>query len=376
MLEQLAATLSGGGITLVRLAAAVQAALGHPVQPGVLTAQETELVRGTLFGDSYRSQIGPSLVRLDAFLSDLARHGTSGTVAPQPAYCTVLATEPTAGSSRAELTSALVIQWLTVQAGSVGPDGLAIIVAGADQVTGHHLERLTDACDHAGVPVTLLFRHLRDDAVGLIGGGSAAFMRLGNHREADQAASFIGRHHTFALSSFTATRGGEQSVTHGTTQTWGSTETRGFGTSHGRDDGLFSGTSSRSRDYSRNWSYGTEESRTDGTSWSDAQATQRVYEYQVEPAVLQNLPDNALLLVTRAASTGMQPVECHPAIVTLPGVSMTPLPSGVVRPLEALESGGHDLSYDADPAQPLDDAGPRSARRNWWETGDSWNQPR
>ena len=36
----------------------------------------------------------------------------------------------------------------------------------------------------------------------------------------------------------------------------------------------------------------------DGTNWSDAAATQRVYEYAVEPAVLQNLPDRALLLAT------------------------------------------------------------------------------
>jgi hypothetical protein len=372
VLEQLAVTLSGGGITPVRLAAAVQAALGHPVQPGVLTAQETELVQGTLFSDSYRGQIGSSLVRLDAFLSDLARYATGGTIAPQPGYCTVLGTEPTAGSARAELTSALVVQWLTVQAGFAATDSPAIIVAGADQVPGHHLERLTDACDHAGVPVTLLFRHLRDDAAGIIGAGSTAFMRLGNHREAEQAASFIGRHHTFVLSSFTATYGGERSVTQGTSQTWGRSETRGSHTSRERGDGLFSPTSSRSRDYSRNWSYGTEESSTDGTNWNDSETRQRVYEYAVEPAVLQNLPGNALLLVTQTASTGMQAVECHPAIVTLPGVSMTPLPSGVSHPPEALEPGRHDfadLTTSADLAKP-------PTHRNWWESGDSWNPPR
>ena len=38
------------------------------------------------------------------------------------------------------------------------------------------------------MPLTLLFRHLRDDATALLGGGATAFMRLGNHQEAEQAA--------------------------------------------------------------------------------------------------------------------------------------------------------------------------------------------
>jgi hypothetical protein len=51
-----------------------------------------------------------------------------------------------------------------------------------------------------------------------------------------------------------------------------------------------------------------------------------VYEYAVEPAVLQNLPDNALLLTGRSpVSAALQPVECHPSIITMPHVSMTPL---------------------------------------------------
>jgi len=42
--------------------------------------------------------------------------------------------------------------------------------------------------------------------------------------------------------------------------------------------------------------------------------------------VLQNLPDNALLLTGRnPVSASFQPVECHPSIITMPHVSMTPL---------------------------------------------------
>ena len=73
----------GGSLTLGRLAAAVQAALGQPVPRGLLSANEAELIGGDLLGDACRAQVGPSLVRLDAFLSDLARHAGGG--APQPA---------------------------------------------------------------------------------------------------------------------------------------------------------------------------------------------------------------------------------------------------------------------------------------------------
>ena len=82
MTGQLAAAL-GGDLTPARLAAAVQAALGQPIPPGLLTPDEVDLVSGDLFRDAYRAQIGPSLVRLDAFLSDLARY--TGTGPPQPA---------------------------------------------------------------------------------------------------------------------------------------------------------------------------------------------------------------------------------------------------------------------------------------------------
>jgi hypothetical protein len=69
-------------------------------------------------------------------------------------------------------------------------------------------------------------------------------------------------------------------------------------------------------------------SQSDGTSWNDATSYQRVYEFAVEPAVLQHLPDNALLLATRgAAGPGLQAVECHPGIITMASVSTMPLPT-------------------------------------------------
>ena len=53
-----------------------------------------------------------------------------------------------------------------------------------------------------------------------------------------------------------------------------------------------------------------------------AQRTQRVYQYPVEPVVLQNLPDAALLLPAHAApARNLLAVECAPQIITLPGAA-------------------------------------------------------
>jgi len=54
VLEQLTAALSGW-ITPARLAAATQAALGHPVPPGLLSPQEEAILAGGLFPASYWS---------------------------------------------------------------------------------------------------------------------------------------------------------------------------------------------------------------------------------------------------------------------------------------------------------------------------------
>jgi hypothetical protein len=63
-----------------------------------------------------------------------------------------------------------------------------------------------------------MFRHLREDALAMLGGGTPAFMRLGHHAEAEQAASYIGRQYKFVLSQLTATVGGNHTFTHSDTE--------------------------------------------------------------------------------------------------------------------------------------------------------------
>jgi hypothetical protein len=181
------------------------------------------------------------------------------------------------------------------------------------------------------VPLTLMFRHLREDALAVLGGGTAAFMRLGHHGEAEQAASYIGRQHQFVLSQLTATLGGTETHTRTDTEGYGVTDSRTVSSSRGwTEDHLGAGsrtgglTRSSGLTASRNWSVA--QSWATGTNWSNAAAAQRVYEFAVEPSVLQHLPDHALLLTTQGlAGPGVRAVECDPAIVTLPGVSTRPL---------------------------------------------------
>ncbi|MGI8448990.1 MAG: hypothetical protein ACR2MP_17790 [Streptosporangiaceae bacterium] len=374
VLEQLHGAL-GGDVTPVRLAAAVRAALGHADRPSVLSPAEQALISAELFPAEYRRQIEPNLVRIEAFLTALAQHteppGQPPATPEPPAYYTCLALEPAARSARAEVLAALAVQWLTVQVTSSNDPAPAVIIVGADEISRPHLEWLAGACERRGVPLTLLFRHLRDTGLGMLGGGAAAFMRLGHHAEAEQAAAYIGRQHRFVLSNVTATLGG--SDTHTLTETEGQTvtDTTYTGGQAGWKSRLLPGGPghagheesrgpSRSRSVSRDWS--TARSWAESTNWSNAAASQRVYEYAVEPAVLQNLPDQALLLVTRgSAGPVLTSVECDPVIVTLPRVSSAPLPDPADVRLPGRAGGSVPGPGHAElpgPGTTLDQAGP------------------
>jgi hypothetical protein len=332
ILQQLVGVLGASAATPQRLAAAVRAALGYASPHGLLSPSERALIAGDLFPAAYRQQVTANLVRLDAVLGALAAHSGGGW--PQkPGRYTCVAVDTDARSAAGEILTALVMQWLTVQVATASATAPAVIIAGADEISRPHAERLCDACERRGVPVTLMFRHLRDDAARLIGGGTAAFMRLGNHTEAEQAAAYIGRRHTFVVSSYTATRGGNQTSTDGTSDGYGTSDSRSDARNRGWQGGGFFSVDNRSggrsrtdgTSTSRNWS--TSSAKADGTSWSETATRQRVYEYAVEPTALQNLPEHALLLADRSARTlQLHAVECDPSIASFPGVSAAPLP--------------------------------------------------
>jgi hypothetical protein len=376
VIQQLAGALAGRGVTPQRLAAAVRSALGHMIPDGILSPGEQELLAGDLFPVGYREQIAASLIRLDAMLAELTAHAADGWPA-QTARYTCLAMDAGPRTAAGEVLAALVVQWLTVQVTTAPGNPPAVIIAGADEITRLHLERLTDACELRGTPVTVLFRHLRDDAASLLGGGTTAFMRLGNHTEAEQAASYIGRRHTFVVSSYTATRGGSQTGTHGGNDGYGIGGSSSDARTRGWQGGLLGGgTSSGGRtrttgaSTSRNWS--TSWSQADGTNWSDAEARQRVYEYAVEPTALQDLPEYALLLADRSGATlQLRAVECDPAIITLPGASTTPLPQPGSLAHAGMPPAVTDMANQAAPAI----APPVQYSTGWEDLGAGEPQP-
>jgi hypothetical protein len=357
--EQLAGALNQA-VTPVRLAAAVQAALGQPVPPGLLTAEENAWITGGLFHETYRAQVAPSLVRLEAFTTDLARHaGTAPARPARPTWYTCLALEPGTRGARTELLTALTVHWLTTRVTASKATTPAVVIAGADTLSRAHLEALNDACERRRVPLTLLFRHLRDDATALAGGAPVtAFMRLGNHHEAEQAASFIGRNHRFVLSGWTATRGSEEGSTRTSGHSHGSTQTRGFTTNHSSASTGHSTT----RDHGRSQEWSQSDAWSQAANWSHAQNTQRVYEFAIEPTVLQNLPDYALLLPRHGpAGTQVRAVECDPAIVTMTQPYST-IPDSAYPPYPAITSGHNDATDSPQPCQQP------AARETWTDS--------
>ncbi|CNF89244.1 Uncharacterised protein [Mycobacterium tuberculosis] len=352
----------GDDITLARIAAALRALMGEPDDGDVLTRDERRHIANELFTVEYRRQAHANLSRIESYVHPLEDLGTEPS-REGTGYLTVVALDSRARNVRSELLTDLIVQWVTHRITASWESTPALVIAGADELARRHLERLSDACERRGVPLTLLFRRLRDASAELIGGGAVAFMRLGNHEDAARAADFIGRDHRFVLSQITKNVGGNESHTStdtrgegdsetrstssttSTSRNWGTSTSSGVSHSGGEMFGLFPDRSTSSQ-RGRNRGGSTGQSRTEGTSistarnwsaayayaegtnWSDADTTQRVYEYAVEPVTLQHLPDHALLLVRSEPGGGrtVTPVECDPAIITLDRVTTGPLP--------------------------------------------------
>lgn len=319
----------GDTVTLPRIADAIQVLLHAPGAGTHLTTTEHTMVLDELFADDTRTHLLGALARLDAYLHPL--HRMTGVPRPARAAVTIVATPDT--SAYADLIHDLILVWLTHRITTDPAHCRTLVLAGADHLPERHLERLADVCSRRSVRLIVLWRHLRDTGQRALGAGTTAFMRLGSAEEAQRAADFIGRQHRFVLSSLTRTTGGS----HTRTESIGYSESTSTGTSHGS---TLSGTMHTLLDTAQAWSRADQTSRgqttatntgtstADTTTWSDTEAVQRVYEYAIEPTVLQGLPEYALLLARHTATgTTVLALDCNPAIVTLPGVEMDPQPA-------------------------------------------------
>lgn len=333
-------------ITMARLLAALRVLTDRPVQEA-LTAEESGRLLA-LHPDESRRRMHSHLRRIEAFLHPLETMGR-GSANPGVADLTCLIADGEGGNAQNELLKDLMVQWLARQVRRESTPMGSLVLLGADEINHRSIEQLSTLCERRGVRLVLFFSHLREESLHTIGGGEVALMRLGNHQEASQAAEFIGKGHTFVLSELTRTLGGDE--THTLADTHGESETRGGSSSKRYGRHAITRTSGSNWSKTRDWSQ--TESTAKGTNWSDAGSVQRVYEYTLEPRVLQDLPEYAMVLV-KGSGRGpvIQAVEVDPAIVTLPRVSMTPIDP------EALP----------DPALPADAALP-PPRRSWTRGG-------
>ena len=250
----------GTDLSMGRLHAALIELLGDAPAPGgtvpgptgpatgpLTTGEQASL--GALFGDGFRQQVTGNLVRLAAVVEPLTALGTSTSTGPrEPARLTCLSLAEGPRDVAADLTAALVVQWVTraVSAeGSTADDaGIrpAVILAGADEQSTRHLGRLTAVCERYDIPLVRTFSRLTEESARHLDTRHTAFLRLATRPEALRAAEHIGLERRFVAGRFarrrsvsqSRTRATSDSVTHTTGRTEGESTTHTTGTTTGQ----------------------------------------------------------------------------------------------------------------------------------------------
>ena len=239
----------GADISMGRLHAALAGLLGDALSPGStglaggqLTGDERAGL-GALFGDVFRQQVTGNLVRLAAVVEPLTALGTD-TALRQPARLTCLSLAEGPRDVTADLTAALVVQWVTraISAEAGGGSGPAVILAGADEQSTRHLGRLTAVCERYDIPLIRTFSRLTEESARHLDTRHTAFMRLATRPEALRAAEHIGLERRFVAGRFahrhsisrSRTRTTSDSVTHTTGRTEGESTTHTTGTTTGQ----------------------------------------------------------------------------------------------------------------------------------------------
>ncbi len=235
-----------GDVTIGRLHAALNLLLtdGTTDPTGRLSEGERAGLRG-LFGDGLRHQVAGNLVRLAAVVEPLSEVGGDAESRP-PARLTCLSLADGPRDVAADLTAALVVQWVT-RAVSAGADPAAngsppaVILAGADEQSTRHLARLTSVCERHDIPLVRAFSRLTEESARHLDTRHTAFMRLATRPEAVRAAEHIGLERRFVAGKFAHRRGvnrsrtrtTSESFTHTTGRTEGEAVTHTAGTTKG-----------------------------------------------------------------------------------------------------------------------------------------------
>lgn len=214
-----------------------------------------------------------------------------------------------------------------------------LVIAGADRLGRNALESMARQARSAGIRLMLLFEHLREDTVKIVGGSDSAtiLMRIGNGNEARDAAQFVGQGYKFIVNQLTKQVG--ETLTEGRGSSYG--EQDGASTSDGFNksgslshSGFLNSTSGRSWGTSKTFTTSLSRSWQETVNTSTARSTtqgenlSRVYEFTVEPTQLQALPTTAMVVV-EAGPGGRRAVfaDCNPGITGLPRLSAVPWPA-------------------------------------------------
>ncbi|HEX3515421.1 MAG TPA: hypothetical protein VHT26_15615 [Trebonia sp.] len=243
----------GAGVSMRRLHAALTELLGDATaSAGTADAGDplTEGERaalGPLFGDGFRQQVTGNLVRLAAVVEPLTGLGTGagyGTGSRAPARLTCLSLAEGPRDVAADLTAALIVQWVTRAVAAADDRGIrpAVILAGADEQSARHLGRLTAVCERYDIPLVRTFSRLTEESARHLDTRHTAFMRLATRPEALRAAEHIGLERRFVAGRFahrhsvsrSRTRTTSDSVTHTTGRTEGGSTTHTTGTTTGQ----------------------------------------------------------------------------------------------------------------------------------------------
>lgn len=346
LVEQICGCLRGP-VTFTRLHASVRVvAYQEPCPPALSREEYDDLV--DLLGEGARRSTEARLFRLAAALQRLAALESPGQESGEPpearprptdADLRVWELSERVGDLGGELLAHVLFQVLLHRLRHEERGGSRVlVVVGADRFRRTHIERLDQLARRRGVRLVLFFRHLREDAVDLLGGGEAVmFLRLGNAREAEQAASFIGRDHRLVLSQFTVSRSSSLSSTVGTSRTDSASrqESESSGRQWSRSRNYHYGalmdfphdSGARTKGDQRTTTRGTSTSVSTGDSWSEQSGTsdsqsmgyQRVYEFSVEPTFLQALSPTAFVLVDPRDPGSPRLGDCGPEIDRMAG---------------------------------------------------------
>ncbi|MFG3292696.1 hypothetical protein ACGF3G_28315 [Streptomyces sp. NPDC048179] len=316
-------TVIAPSISLARVCAGLRALLHTEPPPrsgSVLTVEEFDRL-GELFGQAVRASADVRITALEARLHSLLRFSADDgdPLTDDGGGLCVMEVGEEVGDATASLLASLLLHVVvhrTRQAPGQAPG--ALVVAGADLLPETHLDRLDRVARANRTRLVYLFRHVRDDAVRLLGsGGPVLLMRTGNAQEAAAAADHVGREHRFVLHQLTIGAGTDANDSHTRTYTTGTHDSTTYA-------GLFRVPAAETRGTHEDTATGT--TRGTATSFTETAGRQRVHELTVEPEQLQKLPETAFFLVDPERREGPRARlgDCNPWLVTATGVADDP----------------------------------------------------